>query len=373
MIVGMNRHLLFSTLGLLSFAAGLAVYGEEGPLIPALSATPQASVPTVPQNGDVNPYGVAFVPDGFPYGGILRPGDVLVSNFNNSSNAQGTGTTIVSVSTEFNASLFFQGPTGLGLTTALAVLKNGYVLAGNLPSPMGSCAGASFTGVSQGSLLVINRFGQQVADLTSSVFLNGPWDMTVLDNGDFAQVFVSDVLSGTVTRLDLVVPATDADNAPRIPVLATQIGSGYLHRCDPNALVVGPTGLALDPLRGTLYVASTGDNAIYAIDNAERSFRDGGTGRLIYQDNAHLRGPVGLMLAPNGDLVATNGDAVNGDPNHPSELVEFTTSGQFVAQRSVDPAQGAAFGLAVATVGNIFVFATVDDSTNVLDIWKVKP
>jgi len=259
------------------------------------------------------------------------------------------------------------------LTTALAVLKNGYVLAGNMPSPTGACSGAGFTGVGQGSLLVINRFGQQVADLTSSAFLNGPWDMTVLDNGNFAQVFVSDVLSGTVTRLDMFVPAADAGNAPRLPVFATHIGSGYLHRCDPNALVVGPTGLALDPLRGTLYVASTGDNAIYAIDNAERSFRSEGPGRVVYQDNAHLRGPVGLMLAPNGDLVATNGDAVNGDPSHPSELVEFTTSGRFVAQRSVDPAQGAAFGLAVGNVGHTLFFATVDDATNLLDIWKVTP
>jgi len=368
----MNRNLLFSMLSLLPLAAGSALSGEERPLIPALPVFPIASILTVPQNGDVNPYGVAFVPEGFPYGGILRPGDILVSNFNASSNLQGTGTTIVSISTDFNASLFFQGPKGLGLTTALAVLKNGYVLAGNMPSPTGTCTGTRETGVGQGSLLVINRFGVQVADLSSSVFLNGPWDMTVRDEGNFAEIFISDVLSGTVERLEMVVPPTDADNAPKITVFATQIGSGYLHRCDSNALVVGPTGLALDPLRGTLYVASTGDNAIYAIDNVEWNFRREGPGRVVYHDNAHLRGPVGLMLAPNGDLVTTNGDAVNGDPNHPSELVEFTTSGQFVAQRSVDPAQGAAFGLALATSGDLLIFATVDDATNVLDIWKVK-
>ena len=54
---------------------------------------------TVPPNGDLNPYGVAFVPLGFQSGtGPLRPGQVLVSNFNNSANLQGTGTTIVRVS-----------------------------------------------------------------------------------------------------------------------------------------------------------------------------------------------------------------------------------------------------------------------------------
>ena len=50
---------------------------------------------TVPENGDVNPYGVAIVPAGFPSGGTIAPGDVLVSNFNNSDNLQGTGTTII--------------------------------------------------------------------------------------------------------------------------------------------------------------------------------------------------------------------------------------------------------------------------------------
>jgi hypothetical protein len=49
---------------------------------------------TVPANGDVNPYGVAVVP---VTTGELIKGHVLVSNFNNSSNLQGTGTTIVDI------------------------------------------------------------------------------------------------------------------------------------------------------------------------------------------------------------------------------------------------------------------------------------
>jgi hypothetical protein len=50
---------------------------------------------TIPANGDLNPYGVAFVPQNFPPGGSISPGDVLISNFNNFNNLQGTGTTIV--------------------------------------------------------------------------------------------------------------------------------------------------------------------------------------------------------------------------------------------------------------------------------------
>ena len=82
------------------------------------------TVSTVPANGDLNPYGVAFVPSGFPSGGLLTPGDILVSNFNNSTNLQGTGTTIVDISPSGSQSLFFQDSSAPGLDTALGVLKS---------------------------------------------------------------------------------------------------------------------------------------------------------------------------------------------------------------------------------------------------------
>src|ERR1700722_19737526 len=49
---------------------------------------------TVPENGDINPYGIALVQKSV---GNLIEGHILISNFNASSNAQGTGTTIVDV------------------------------------------------------------------------------------------------------------------------------------------------------------------------------------------------------------------------------------------------------------------------------------
>ena len=89
---------------------------------------------TIPSNGDVNPYGVAFVPQDFPAGGLLNPGDLLVSNFNNAQNIQGTGTTIIKVTPTGQTSLFFQGTAPLGLSTGLAVLKAGFVLVANCPT-----------------------------------------------------------------------------------------------------------------------------------------------------------------------------------------------------------------------------------------------
>src|SRR5208282_2355025 len=88
-------------------------------------AYPNEIVSTVPSNGDENPYGVAIVPQNYLGGGKLQAGDILVSNFNNSSNEQGTGTTIVEFNSKGQQSVFFQGKPGLGLTTALGVLSNG--------------------------------------------------------------------------------------------------------------------------------------------------------------------------------------------------------------------------------------------------------
>ena len=125
--------LLYAALLLLP-AGFLRAAENEGQARSVFLPFPVRSVSTVPANGDLNPYGVAFVPPGFPAGGTINPGDVLVSNFNNSDNMQGTGTTIVTVPTNDAVALFFQGQAGLGLSTALAVLKEGLVLVGNFPT-----------------------------------------------------------------------------------------------------------------------------------------------------------------------------------------------------------------------------------------------
>lgn len=375
---------LLSGLGLLLLLlrANLAFANDGSPrhwqVIPQPGSTPTFSDMTAPANGDVNPYGVAFVPYGFPSGGPLKPGDIIVSNFNNSANLQGTGTTIVRVNNGGSPTLFFQGQTGLGLTTALGVLKGGFVLVGNLPSTdgSGSCVAESgpMQNVGQGGLLVIDKNGNLVKQLTSASMLNGPWDLALSDGGRNAQVFVSNALSGTVTRLDLRIAGDGDDDKDDAVIIEkeTQIASGYVHHCDPAAFVVGPTGLALKKDTDILYVSSTGDNAIFAIPNASSRATDAGMGTVVVQDQTHLHGPLGLALAPNGDLISTQGDAVNPDPNQQSEVVEFTPSGQFVSEFSVDPVAGSAFGLAIRPFESGFIFATVDDNTAVLDIWVVQ-
>ena len=247
---------------------------------------------TIPANGDLNPYGVAIVPEDFPSGGTIAAGDVLVSNFNASGNLQGTGVTIIKLTPtgpvapsvtpgqSGNATTFFTSNLQ-GLTTALGILQSGFVVVGNLPSTL-----------AQGSLQVVDRSGNLVRTLMDATFLGSPWDLTINDHGAHAQVFVSNVVTGTVARIDLAVGGNN------VSVLAqNEIAKNYAHRSDPMAFFLGPTGLAYDKDADILYVASTLDNAIYAVPAAGTRTSPADKGNLVFQD-PHLRGPLALILAP---------------------------------------------------------------------------
>jgi hypothetical protein len=348
-----------ATLTLLASATGigLAQHDRDDAFLPS----PVRTVSTVPSNGDVNPYGVAFVPDQFQAGsGPLKRGDILVSNFNNSQNLQGTGTTIVRIPKSGALTTFFQGTAPLGLSTALGILRHGFIVVGNAPTMDGTSATAG-----PGSLLVINNQGQLIQTFTSSA-IQGPWDMALVDGDDEAIAFVSNALTGTVIRLNFSV-----GTAGLTLLSSYTIADGYVHRGDPVTLFVSPTGLVYDGRRDVLYVASSGDNAVYAVEHAAERQSSSGLGSIIYQDNVHLHGALAMTMAPNGHLLVSNSDGINPDPNQPSEIVEFTIEGKFVKQLSVDPAQGGAFGLAVRTTEDKAFFAAVDDNTASLLIWTL--
>ncbi|HEY1966194.1 MAG TPA: hypothetical protein VGG59_14740, partial [Acidobacteriaceae bacterium] len=267
------------TFALLAGAAGIAV-AESFDADDAFLPSPVRSVSTVPKNGDVNPYGVAFVPGNFNTGaGPLKHGDILVSNFNNAKNLQGTGTTIVRISASGPATTFFAGTAPLGLSTALGTLRAGFVVVGNSPTADGTSATAT-----AGSLLVINNRGKLIQTFKNA-WIQGPWDMALVDGGDWAKAFITNDLTGTVSRLDFKVSAGGLTL-----VSAKTIASGYVHRGDPVTLFVSPTGLVYNSRLDVLYVASTGDNAVFAVRHAAERTDDAGMGNLIYMDNVHLHG-----------------------------------------------------------------------------------
>jgi hypothetical protein len=303
----------------------------------------------------------------------LAAGDVLVSNFNNHRNLQGTGTTIVQISPTGAVSLFaslapnkLPGPCpgGVGLTTALAVLQSGWVIVGSLPTKNGMSQTAQ-----AGCLIVLNSMGTPVKTIAGDP-INGPWDMTALDGGSTATLFVTNVLNGTVAaspntvdggtvvRVNLTSPTSG------IPTVTSEtvIGDHFLERTDPAALVVGPTGVGLSGT--TLYVADSVGNRIASIPNALTATTPV-SGTTLSAGEA-INDPLGLTIAPGGDILTTNGADGN--------LVATTPAGTQVAVKTLDttPAppgpngNGALFGLAITPDQSGVYY--VDDATNTLNL-----
>jgi hypothetical protein len=317
-----------------------------------------------------------------------------VSNFNNSNNFQGTGTTIVEVAPDGGVSLFAtvdatklpgSCPGGIGLTTALVVLEQGWVIVGSLPTAQ---QGTVITG--PGCLIVLDNMGKAVETFYGSL-INGPWDMTALDGDHAAKLFVTNVLNGTVaaggavvhagtvTRLDLKL---SSNTMPALEAI-TIIGSGFPERTDPSALVIGPTGVGLrescagdrddcadqgDREQGRdqgdnslLYVADTLSNRIAVIDRALTRTTSAGTGRTL-SSGGSLNGPLGLVVTPSGTVLTVN----SGD----GFITEISPHGAQLARKQLDdtgspPGAGALFGLAFDAAAGVYF---VDDASNTLNL-----
>jgi hypothetical protein len=340
---------------------------------------------TLPGNGDVNPYGIVQVSRTI---GNLQQGHLLVSNFNSSANLQGTGTTIVDVAPDGTVNLFAQinaatlpgsCPGGVGLTTALAVLRTGWVIVGSLPTTDGTSATAQ-----AGCLIVLDSMGNVVETFFGSL-ISGPWDMTSTDNEHEAKLYVTNVLNGTlaaggaivnqgtVVRIDLGVSGS---TMPWIQSM-TVIGSGFAERTDPAALVIGPTGVGLSPLcdsddaddctvrsqdeNAVLYVADSLNNRIAAIPDAARRHDSAGTGVTLAHGGS-LNDPLGLIVVPNGHILVVNGND--------GFAIEFSPKGAQVAKKLLDssgspvPGAGALFGLVFDPQRGLFY---VDDASNTLN------
>ena len=320
---------------------------------------------TVPLKGDVNPYGLVVVPKTV---GDLSAGAVLVSNFNNSHNLQGTGTTIMEISPSGKTTVFanLQGQTHgrVGLTTALAVFGDGYVVVGSLPTSDGTAKTAT-----AGALYVLNSDGHLVETI-SGANINGPWDMASYDGGTFGVLFVTNVLNGTVAahgsvvhKGDVLRVVLDLTTSPPTVLQQVVIASGFAEKTDPAALVIGPTGVALGP-NGTVYVADTLSNRITAVADGLFRSTSAGVGTTVSTGD-FLNAPLGLVTAPDGDLLSVN--AGNG------QMVESTLTGGQPEWPTIDssgspPGAGALFGLAIQPGGKGVYF--VDDATNTLDLLK---
>ena len=326
---------------------------------------------TIPANGDVNPYALLVVPVS---SGKLVQGDLLVDNFNDRGNDQGTGSTIVQATPAGKVSLFAEisrtlpgCPGGVGLTTAMTVLADGDVIVGSAPSGDGTTKTAG-----AGCLIVLSPEGT-VAGTIAGANIDGPWDMAVTESAGTATLFVDNVMfgvgapgqgkvnKGTVLRIGLDVPAS---GMPAV-ISETVVASGLTEEASSGAFVIGPTGLVLEP-SGTLDVADRVNDRIQSIPNATSRTESAGTGTVLTSGRL-LKGPLGMTTAPNGDLLVVN--AENG------KLIEISTAGKQLGSRwLVDdaaqspPGSGDLFGVTSAPDGKGVYF--VRDDNNTLDLLR---
>lgn len=365
------------TISLAGLAAALylvSAAGAAGPK-PFLSQFSKKTVlsSTVPGNGDQNPYGIVVAPR---TAGKLHAGDILVSNFNDrgptkngkptGGGNQGEGNTIVQFNSHGKHMRLFARinqkhfPGGVGLTTALAALPDGYVVVGSLPTSNGMSATAK-----AGALIIVSPRGRVVGRISGRP-INGPWDMTSVSRHGTTTLFVTNVLNGTVAASPHVVHKgtvvrialrTSGTGAPR-KMSERVIASGFAQRTDPAALVVGPTGVGFS--HGTLYVADSVKNRIAKVTNALHRTKMAHRAGITLTAGGHLNDPLGLTIAPGGDVLSANG--ANGD------VIETTPAGHQVAHPRLDHGNGNGagdlFGLVVPPNHDGLLF--VDDFDNTL-------
>jgi hypothetical protein len=364
-------------IGIISLASGFAANAAFAAPIGFLETLHRNTtlINTVPSNGDQNPYALVVAPIS---SGTIKQGDVLVGNFNNAANLQGTGSTIVNYHPDTKELTVFatvprdlkECPGGIGLSTAMTMLKSGWVIVGSTPSNDGT---TNTKGA--GCLIVLDNQGK-VASTIASPNINDPWgNMAVVDNGDHATLFLSNAGFGvgkadgdppvfkqaTILRLDLDIPEG------KTPVVKqeTVIASGFGAQADKGVFLVGPTGLALSADQKLLFASDAIGNRVTEIDDPMTRDTSAGVGRQLTADG-FLHRPLAMVTAPNGHLLVTN--ALNG------QVVEIDPStGKQLYARWIDtdkaqspPGNGDLFGIALTPEGDGFYYVQDDVNTLVL-------
>nr|WP_258002177.1 hypothetical protein [Burkholderia sp. WAC0059] len=330
---------------------------------------------TVPDNGDQNPYAIVVAPVS---SGVIKQNDVLVDNFNNAANLQGTGSTIVDYHPDTKQMTLFASiprdlkdcPGGVGLSTAMTMLKSGWIIVGSTPSNDGT------TDTKGAGCLVVLDSNGKIAKTLSSPNINDPWgNMAVVDNGDHATLFLSNAGFGvgsangnppvfkqaTVLRLDLDIPA----GQPPVVKSETVVASGFGAQADKGVFLVGPTGLALSPDNKQLYISDAIGNRINAIDDPLTRDTSAGVGRQLTADGL-LHRPLAMVLTPQNHLIVTNalnGQVVEIDPATEKQLYARWVDSD---RAQTPPGNGDLFGIALTPAGDGFYYVEDDVNTLVL-------
>jgi hypothetical protein len=357
---------------LIGLAAGL-VFAAPAVADPAFLPTVKKHhllTSTQPANGDQNPYALVVAPVS---AGAVQKDDVLVDNFNNNGNLQGTGSTIIDYRPATGQMNVFATiphdlsgcPGGIGLSTAMTMLKSGWVIVGSAPSTDGTTKT-----LGAGCLIVLDANGH-VAGTISGPQIDDPWgNMAVIDHGDTATLFVSNAGFGigapgqpvqhkaTVLRIGLAI----ANGKAPVVTSQTVIGDGFGAQSDAGVFLIGPTGLALSK-NGTLFVSDAIGNQVVAIANAAARSDSAGQGKTISKDGL-LNRPLAMGFAANGHLLVVNG--LNGQVVEIDPATGKQDGAMWIDadEAQTPPGSGDLFGITMMPDGKGFYY--VEDDVNAL-------
>jgi hypothetical protein len=292
-----------------------------------------------PELHQLNPYGLAVAPS---TNGDFTKGDLVVCNFNASSNVQGTGYTIVALHPVLGAQprLVSDSKT-LDGCAALAL------------GPADDIWAAAFKADDNP---VISSSGKLEANIKGKPF-DHPFGQIFAGHGGVsgAPAFYESNARGanSIVRINLGTSGFTYD------VIAT----GFAVNDGKPGGILGPSGLAYDGMKDTLYIVDGANNTVVAfskvstipaggiaVDKSGTTFSgpSASQARLVYS-GAPLNAPISSALLFNGNLVIGN----TGNDNGRNVMVEMTPQGRVLATRNVDhAAAGALFGM-VATGTNI--------------------
>ena len=363
--------------------------------------TMQQLASTVAPNGDANPYGLATPPAGYTSTSVLQPGDILISNFSDSTGAIAGKTIMRYVPSSGQMTLFYTNKVGSG-PVALAIGPTGFTWIANYQLGYINLADGATTG--DGNEIIVAPDGSDLSANTgiidnnsgatfdpSQATFSGPWGQVLAQPAGTAATyfFTSEVNTGWVQRQEIAVPlsATHLVTIGQLPV-----GNNAF---DPT----GPQGMAYDAQRDILYVASTASNAIVAFVGASTATASFSSGTVVFS-GMPLNAPVGLALNPtNGDLIAVNqldnnmaeiapnpstatpggGGGGGYSPMGMAASTVTTFSGKLIATKTLDTTSvdaqagtgSALFGvLAVKDSGNNLLVYYTNSNTNTLNVLK---
>ncbi len=305
-----------------------------------------------PTNGDQNPYGLDVAKR---TAGLIRAGDLVICNFNDRVNVQGTGTSIVvlhphagATPTHIRANEELLGCTALAVGATDAIWAAAF---GENDDPIVSPGGALITPLDNPAWH--HPFGE--------IFASGSDDHP-------PAFYVSNAGDGSIVRVAI----------EQSGFVFETIAHGFAVNGGAPGSILGPSGLQYDAKHDRLYIIDGADNTVTAFRHVSTVPANGIVvhGRTFTGPFAHrarsiyagapLNGPISSALLPHGHLVLGN----TLDPNGKNLMVEISSRGELLDVKNVDTGvAGALFGM-VATgdeLSEIHLYFN-DDNDNALKV-----